>query len=209
MLLVSITNELPKGFEIVIEPSPVSNPTKKLPSALNVIVESSRCNSYDFNLKFSYSEVNEFLIMLENAPSKRQFLKSLPSAKKPSHTDQVEVVLVSFLKKSCLGYQVGSGGQEEKANNAKSLVITLLSFVHEYCDTFACLKLSRFKASVLLAELESVKRTKVNQGRKPSHSKAKLQSQVQKAMKCVSAWSSNYYHKSKATGDCNGEAILS
>lgn len=39
--LVSITDESPNGFEIVIEPSIVSNPTKKLSSALDVIVESS------------------------------------------------------------------------------------------------------------------------------------------------------------------------
>jgi len=75
------------------------------------------------------------------------------------------------LNKASLGYQSGSGGGEEKAREATSLAIAVLSFVHDHRDSLSTRQVTRFKSNVLLVNLERVIRTKANQGKKKSLSK--------------------------------------
>lgn len=206
--LSSISNKSPKGFDINIKPVIILNPTKKAWCPFELMNESSQSNSIKFSSKFSHRKVQDFLVGFWTAPLKLAFLGECPPTNNPSFHDQIEVILFSFLNKASLGYQSGSGREAEKVRESTSLAIAVLSFIHNHHDSLSTQQVTRFKSSVLIVNLQHVICTKVNQGKKKSLSKDKLNILISKTFKCILVWPSNYYDKNQVTGDRNGEPII-
>lgn len=67
--------------------------------------------------------MNEFWVGFNTASSKAEYLTQFSEGKKTSFSDQVEAVFVDELNSSGLGYQQGSGCEEEKAMKANTMVV--------------------------------------------------------------------------------------
>ena len=144
-----------------------------------------------FTSTWTLDDVNKFLSEYEKAPSKSGYLSLLAEEEKPKINEQMEAFAVSFLNDHGLQYKAGTGG-EEKALQALKFLVQLMTFVQTYRQTLRRDHIQKYDSSDLLKSVGRTVSSKVNPGKDPSLTKAKLQKAIDLANKCLHSWPSLY-----------------
>ena len=197
MFFESIQGEAIKELNVVLNRTCGIAQSSKSPATMTMMDKLRAASTpiiKKYKSEWSVDNVKKFLDGYYTASNKSRYLSSLTIKEKPDIYQQIEAIVVKFLNENNLVYKAGAGG-EDKALDAVSKLVRLLSYVSQNSATLKRDRLQLYKRSILVSRTGKCIQAKANPGKPEPIKQGKLCSQIEAANDCLFAWPDSYSYK--------------
>lgn len=194
--LSSIQDESPKSLDVVIDTTIAQEPpTNPSVDAFAHMMHKSKPTKHQYKSKWQLDDIITFQSGYETAVNKALYLTSLPKDKKPSIDDQIEAFVVDFMNDNDIGFKGGTGGEEDRAEDAKKQLMNVVKFVHDHRVPLSRSRLLLWGTSRLLVAVHGCVSSKEKPGKMVPLSKEMATDWIEKTNQCAGAFPKSYYRK--------------